>query len=137
MYASHTATVRAKPLPWIIAWLASFIVARIVVESEAIPFAARLALALVPLPLGAIVLRAAVRAAQALDELERRVQLEALATAFLLTIVLLMTLGLVERVVTLNFEDWSYLHVWGMLPLLYFVGLLFARRRYHEEPPQD
>jgi hypothetical protein len=64
-----------------------------------------------------------------LDELQLRIQLEALATAFLLTTVLLMTLGLLQRPVTLRFEDWSYLHAWAILPTLYLIGLMLANRR--------
>jgi len=45
-------------------------------------------------------------------------------------VLLLMTLGLMELAVTLNPDDWSYRHVWAMLPMLYLAGLVFARRRY-------
>ena len=65
-----------------------------------------------------------------LDELERRIHLEALAVAFPLGILLLMTLGLLQRAITLKFEDWSYGHVWPFMFLFYFVGLALARRRY-------
>jgi hypothetical protein len=71
-----------------------------------------------------------IRAARDLDELERRIQLEALAFAFVLAVLLLMTLGLMELAITLNRDDWSYRHVWAMLPMLYFGGLALARRRY-------
>ena len=71
-----------------------------------------------------------VRGARELDELEKRIQLEALAIAFVLAVLLIMTLGLMELAVTLNRDDWSYRHVWAMLPPMYFAGLVFARRRY-------
>jgi hypothetical protein len=86
--------------------------------------------ALAPAPLGAAALLTIVRGARELDELEQRIQLEALAIAFVLAVLLLMTLGLMELAVTLNPDDWSYRHVWAMLPMLYFAGLVFARRRY-------
>jgi hypothetical protein len=65
-----------------------------------------------------------------MDELERRIQLEALAIAFPIGSLLLMTLGLLQRVVTLSMEDWSYRHVWGFFPILYLFGLTISRRRY-------
>jgi hypothetical protein len=71
-----------------------------------------------------------IRALRSADELERRIQLEALATAFPLGLLLLTTLGLVQRAVTLSFEDWSYNHVWPMFALFYLAGLMIARRRY-------
>jgi hypothetical protein len=65
-----------------------------------------------------------------MDELEQRIQLEALALAFPLTLILLMTLGLLEIAIELPAEDLSYRHVWAMLPALYFLGLTLARKRY-------
>jgi hypothetical protein len=43
---------------------------------------------------------------------------------------LLMALGLLELAVPLSRDDWSYRHVWAMLPILYYGGLALARRRY-------
>jgi hypothetical protein len=90
----------------------------------------RVAAALAPTPIAGAALFTIVRGARELDELEQRIQLEALAIAFILAVLLLMTLGLMELAVTLNRNDWSYRHVWAMLPMLYFAGLTFARRRY-------
>ena len=119
----------SKPAPWILAWLATWIVARVVLESQA-PTWARVAAALAPTPLAAAALLAILRGARELDELEKRIQLEALSIAFVLAVLVLMILGLMELAVTLNRDDWSYRHVWAMLPMLYFAGLTFARRRY-------
>jgi hypothetical protein len=71
-----------------------------------------------------------IRAVRSADELERRIQGEALAIAYPLALVLLMTLALMERAVGLKFQDWSYMHTWIYLPLFYFAGLAIARRRY-------
>jgi hypothetical protein len=56
--------------------------------------------------------------------------LEALAVAYPLAMVLLMTLVLMQRAVILKFEDWSYAHGWIYLPIFYFAGLALARKRY-------
>jgi hypothetical protein len=61
-----------------------------------------------------------------MDELHIRVQLEALALAFPLAILLLMTLGLVGQALDLSYER----HVWHYLPVCYFLGLAIAWRRY-------
>lgn len=66
----------------------------------------------------------------AADELEQRIQGEALTIAYLLVLVLLMTLAPMERAVGLTFEDWSYVHVWIYVPIFYLAGLAIARRRY-------
>lgn len=118
-----------KPGPWVAAWFLTWIAARVVLEST-VPTWMRVVAALAPVPLAAAALLAIVRGARELDELEKRIQLEALAFAFVLSVLLLMTLGLMELAIPLNRDDWSYRHVWASLPTLYFGGLIIARRRY-------
>jgi hypothetical protein len=113
-----------------VAWFLAYVVARGVLEQPDLPRALRLTAALLPVPLFATFLARFVRSLRGADELERRIHLEALAVAFPLTILLLQTLGLLERAVGLKFEDWSYGHVWAYLPLFYLIGLVVSRRRY-------
>ena len=120
----------ARPYVWGTAWFVAWIGARVVLESPSVPTWARVATALAPTPLAAAALLTIIRGARELDELERRIQLEALAFAFVLAVLLIMTLGLMELAITLNRDDWSYRHVWAMLPPLYFAGLVVARKRY-------
>ena len=120
----------AHPMLWVAAWFASWIGARLVLESPSVPTWARVAAALAPTPLAGVALLTLIRGARELDELEKRIQLEALAFAFVLSLLLIMTLGLMELAITLNRDDWSYRHVWAMLPMLYFGGVVIARKRY-------
>jgi len=120
----------ARPMVWGAAWFATWFGARLVLESSSVPTWARVIAALAPTPIAGMALLTIIRGARDLDELEQRIQLEALAFAFVLAVLLLMTLGLMELAITLNRNDWSYRHVWAMLPMLYFGGLAFARRRY-------
>jgi hypothetical protein len=90
----------------------------------------RVGIALLPVLPFAWFLGLIISGIRSLDELERRVHLEALGIAFPLAILLLMTLGLVQLAVDLNPEDWSYRHVWVYLPLFYFLGLALSWRRY-------
>ena len=125
-----TTPLIARPALWGAAWFAAWIGARIVLENPNVPVWGRIAAALAPTPIAAAALVTIVRGARELDELEKRIQLEALAIAFVLAVLLIMTLGLMELAITLNRDDWSYRHVWAMLPPMYFAGLVFARRRY-------
>lgn len=118
-----------RPAPWIAAWFLTWIAARVILEST-VPTWMRVIAALAPIPLAGAALLAIVRGARELDELEKRIQLEALAFAFVLAVLLLMTLGLLELAIPLNRDDWSYRHVWAILPTMYFGGLVIARRRY-------
>ncbi|HEX9565100.1 MAG TPA: hypothetical protein VF981_14050 [Gemmatimonadaceae bacterium] len=128
--ATQPVPIVARPFFWGAAWFIAWFGARIALESPAVPTWGRVIAALAPTPIAAAALLTIVRAARELDELEQRIQLEALAVAFVLAVLLLMTLGLLELAVTLNRDDWSYRHVWAMLPAMYFLGLTFARRRY-------
>jgi hypothetical protein len=66
----------------------------------------------------------------AADELEQRIQLEALSIAYPLTFLLIVVLGQLERVVALNPEDWDYSHIWPFVFIFYLFGLMVARKRY-------
>ena len=90
----------------------------------------RLFLAFVPTPVFGAFLFQFIRSLRSADELERRIQLEALAVAFPLGLLLLTTLGLAERAIELNFQDWSYNHVWPYFVIFYLLGVFIARRRY-------
>ena len=72
-----------------------------------------------------------IRGIKAMDELECTIQLEATVIAFTLALLLIMTLGLLDNVVTLKKEDWSYRHLVPYLFLFYFLGLFISRRKYH------
>jgi hypothetical protein len=73
---------------------------------------------------------AEMRIVRVLDELAQRMQLEALAFAFPLSVALVMLLGLLQRFATLPIEDTSYRHIWPVMILFYVIGVALARRRY-------
>ena len=111
-------------------WIITYFIARGILESDQLSDGLQLVVALVPIIPFALFLMSVLAGIRELDELQRRVHLEALAIAFPLTMLLLMLLGLVELVVPLSPDDWSYRHVWQFLPVFYFAGLAFTWRRY-------
>lgn len=131
-HARTAPDVKGGPtLALLIVWLVSYFAVRLILESNTeMSGSTRLAISFLPTPLFAWFLWRFIRGIRSADELERRIQLESLAVAFPVGLLLLTTLGLVQRAVTLNFEDWSYNHVWPMFVLFYFIGMLVARRRY-------
>lgn len=64
------------------------------------------------------------------DELQRRIQLEALGLAFPASILLLFGLGALQRFVDLPPDGWSYRHIWPVCVLLYFGAFFVAKARY-------
>ena len=119
----------AVGLPGVL-WVLTYLAVRIALKEIAAGDATRVAIAVIPILPFLLFLRAWIRGLRGADELERKVQLEALAFAFPVALILLMVLGLVELAIPLSKDDWSYRHVWSFLPLLYFVGLAIAWRRY-------
>lgn len=114
----------------VLAFISTWFIARGVLELDDISPTLRIAAALLPVPPFSFMLWKIINGVRQMDELEQRIHLEALAIAFPLALILLMTLGLLELAMRLPPEDLSYRHVWAFLPLFYFVGLALARRRY-------
>jgi hypothetical protein len=112
------------------AWLLAYFAARAALEIPGLATPLRVLVAVFPLPAFAWFLWTFIRMARDGDELERRIQLEALAVSFPLTLLLVMTLGLLQLAVALPPEDWSYRHIWPLLYVFYLLGLTLARRRY-------
>jgi len=113
-----------------IAWVLIYLLARWLLDNGQLSEGMRIIVALMPIVPFAIFLGLMLAGIRQMDELHRKVHLEALAIAFPLAMLLLMLLGLLELVIPLSPEDWSYRHVWQFLPLLYFLGLAFTWRRY-------
>jgi len=86
----------------------------------------RVLVALLPILPFAAFLYLVVKGQRGMDELELRVQVEALAIAFPLSVLFLMVFGLVGQALDLTLER----HVWFYLPIFYFAGLSLAWRRY-------
>jgi hypothetical protein len=90
----------------------------------------RVIVAAVPLAAFILFIGAEVRVIRGGDELEQRIQLEALAVAYPVAVLLVYGLGLLERagVVVAGFS--SLRDVWPLTVVPYFIGFALARRRY-------
>lgn len=115
----------------VVLWIIFYFLARFALQDSELAPWLRVTVALLPIPPFAFFLISMVSHIRSMDELHRRVHLEALAIAFPLTLLLVMTLGLLELAIGLSPEDWSYRHLWPYLVLLYIFGLAFAWRRYN------
>lgn len=92
--------------------------------------AARILIALAPVPFFIYYLWVWMTGVRSMDELQRRIEFEALALAFPLAIVVFMTLGLLDVAIPRDLDDYGSRHWWLMMPLLYYFGLWRAKRRY-------
>ena len=96
----------------------------------------RIAIALLPTPFFVWFLWTWIAGVTRMDELERRIELEALAFAFPASIVFLSMLGLLDVAITLDPGQFSLRNVWLMMPLLYYAGLYRRSGVTSEEPTE-
>ena len=108
----------------------TYMAARMILKVDDLERSTRILVALIPSVPFAFFIWLFVRNIGQMDELERKIQMEALAFAFPLSVFMLMFLGLLQLAVPLSPEDWSYRHVWIYLPIFYFAGVVIAWRRY-------
>ena len=65
-----------------------------------------------------------------MDEVQIKVQLEAVVIAFSLGLLLLMTLGLLELFIHLSKDNWSFRDLVPMFVTFYIIGLFISKRKY-------
>jgi hypothetical protein len=83
--------------------------------------------ALCPMLPAAAVAWIVLRELRRMDELQRRIQLEAIGFSFAGTAILTFSYGFLEG---LGYPRLSMFSVWPILAVLWIVGLVMARRRY-------
>lgn len=87
----------------------------------------RFPLALAPMVPATFALWAFVRHLRRIDELQRRIQFEALSIAFGGTALLTFSYGFVENV---GFPHLNWFFVWPLMAVLWMLGLALTSRRY-------
>jgi len=74
-----------------------------------------------------LVPRAMIRFFATMDELQRRIQFEAMAFAFTLTAVLTLSYGFLQNA---GVPALNWVWVWPLMGILWGIGMVIARRRY-------
>src|SRR5690348_7232676 len=90
--------------------------------------AARIAVALSPVPGKLAVMALILRAIRQLDEFQRRVHFEAVAVAFLSTGVAVFVYGYLQKAQAVGPLDLG--RVWTFMLLFYAIGVFIARKHY-------
>jgi hypothetical protein len=81
-------------------------------------------------PFFALLIYAYVRAVRSMDELGRRIQLEGLAFAFPIALLVVLTAGLLDLAGFHGEQDWDLPRLWPFLLMPYWGGIALAHRRY-------
>jgi hypothetical protein len=111
-------------------WMSVYVVSRGLLALDVSPQPLRPLIALFPVPFFIWYLVTWTKGVARMDELQRRIELEALGFAFPAVLVVLMTMGLLDVASTLPPGDFSLRNSWLLLPMLYYIGLWRAQRRY-------
>ena len=121
---------QVRTIPYLVAFLVAYLGAMAALRFIPMPRGVQVAVALAPAPVFALYLRRWVHVLRQVDELQRLITLEALAIAYPLTLLLIMTIGLLEMVGAIPHDLVTYLRLWPLVFWFYFIGLIIARRRY-------
>jgi hypothetical protein len=111
-------------------FVVAYFVARGGLENVEQGSSAALALAFLPVPFFVLLVAFWVHNVRALDELERRIQLEALAIAYPVALLIVFTVGLLDLAGFHGAQDWDLPRLWPLILVPYFFGLWRARVRY-------
>lgn len=114
----------------IVLFLGASVIARGYLNQKDLSDTVRVLLALLPIGPFIWMLWKFISGIASLDELQKRIQLEALAFAYPVMMVFLMTLGLLDIAIGLSYENFGLKHLWYYMPAFYFLGLFIAKRRY-------
>lgn len=67
---------------------------------------------------------------KSLDEVQIRIQLEAVSIAFILSLLVVMVFGMLGLVKELGLGKIDSLYIFALLPLFYILGLIISKRKY-------
>ena len=114
-----------------IIWLVSYAGSLLALKTFELEASVGIILSCIPVLAFAIFIYKFYRSIYFMDEVQIKIQMEASVIAFTLSLLLLMTLGLLDLASGLNKEDWSYRHLVPYMVIFYFIGLFITRRKYN------
>ena len=104
------------------------VVASIILKSGPYPKPVAALIGLMPVPAYCVLMWAIVRGVREMDEMQRRVQLEAAATAVVGTVLGTLTYGWLEKAGTVPHVNWAFVFIVTLV--FYMIGLFVAMRHY-------
>lgn len=122
-----------RVLIYAILWCLSYVGSLFAIKSLQIPIEASVILTFISVLAFALFIYKFFRSIVFMDEVQIKIQMEAVVLAFALGLLLVMTLGLIDLFIVLNPEDWSYRFLVPIFIAFYFIGLFIAKRKYNFE----
>jgi hypothetical protein len=118
-------------LIYAVIWCLSYVGSLFALKTLEIPTEAGIVLTVITVLAFALFIYKYYRSIFFMDEVQIKIQMEAVVIAFSLGLLLLMTLGLLDLVITLNKNDWSYRYLVPLFVAFYFFGLFISKRKYN------
>ncbi len=115
---------------WAILFSVSFTVTAYLLSRYSIPLAIALLLVTVNAVVFAVYTMKFISSISSMDEVQIRIQLEAVSVAFVLSLLSVMVLGLAQLIESLGLQKISFLYIFPLFFLFYFMGLFFSQRKY-------
>lgn len=125
--------VNDRVVVYAVIWSLSYIGSLFALKTLDISQAAGIILTLVTILAFALFIYKYYRSIYFMDEVQIKIQMEAVVIGFSLGLLLLLALGLLEFCIQLNKDDWSYRHLFPMFIAFYLIGLLISRNKYNFE----
>ena len=118
-------------LIYAVIWSLSYVGSLFALKTLEIPTEAGIVLTVITVLAFALFIYKYYRSIFFMDEVQIKIQMEAVVISFSLGLLLLMTLGLLDLVITLNKNDWSYRYLVPLFVAFYFFGLFISKRKYN------
>lgn len=115
---------------FVVLWLVTYTICLLAIKKLSLDTGTEIILSLFPVVTFALFIYNFVKSVASMDEVQIRIQMEAAVIAFSFSLLMIMTLGLLDLVVTLNKEDWGYRHLVPYFAIFYFIGLIISKRKY-------
>ncbi len=125
--------VNDRVIVYAVIWSLSYIGSLFALKTLDISQAAGIILTLVTILAFSLFIYKYYRSIYFMDEVQIKIQMEAVVIGFSLGLLLMLALGLLELRIQLNKDDWSYRHLFPMFIAFYFIGLLISRNKYNFE----
>ena len=120
-----------RVLVYAVLWVISYIGSLLVLKSFTLPKEVGIVLTVITALAFTVFIYKYYRSIFFMDEVQIKIQMEAVVIAFSLGLLLILILGLLDLVVALNKEDWSYRHLVPYFAIFYFIGLFISKRKYN------
>jgi O-antigen ligase len=111
-------------------WFTTYTICFLTIKQASPDATTGIILSFIPVLAFALFIYSIIKGVSSMDEVQIRVQMEAVIIAFSLGLLTLMTLGLLDLVITLKKEDWGYRHLVPYFFLFYLIGLIVSKRKY-------